>query len=156
MKETEATRHMMKNWQRQQPDLWFHKIADSRHGTATGDRAIDVVACLRGRFIGLEFKLVKRGLSIPIKSVRDNQIATLQAINNAGGLGFLIIICCFSGTNKYAYAIEPHVWQAFVDIAEKKSIKLNEFDECRFDYIRKGRQLNWDMSLIEISIKERA
>lgn len=156
MKETEATRQMMKNWQRQRQHLlWYHKIADSRYGMVTGDRAIDVVACCEGRFIGLEFKLVKRGLSIPIKSVRDNQIKTLQAITNAGGLGFLIIIRCFSGTDKHAYAIEPHVWEAFVSVAEKKSIKLSEFDACRFDYVREGRQLNWDMSLIETSIKER-
>lgn len=152
MKETEATRHMMKNWQKQQPDLWFHKIADSRHGIATGDRAIDVVACLKGKFIGLEFKLVKRGLSLPIKSIRNNQLETLERINETGGEGLLIIIRDFGGTKKHAYALYPMEWKVAVQVAEragKKSVKLSYFDGHRIEYRRVGRQLNWDMSGIE-------
>ena len=67
----------------------------------------------------------------------------------------MIIIRSFGGTKKYAYAIKQHVWQAFVSVAEKKSIKLDKFDDCGFGYLRIGRQLNWDMSIIEVDVSYR-
>lgn len=156
MKETEATRHLMKNWQRQQPDLWFYKIPDARFGAATGDRAIDVVACYKGRFIGLEFKLIKHGLSIPIRSIRDSQLATLDKINKAGGEGMIIIIRYFGGRKRHAYLLYPMQWKMAVIGAKKrgkKSVKLDYFEGHRFDYKQVGRKMNWDMSVLEVLIQ---
>lgn len=153
MKETQATRHMMQNWKRQRPELlWFHKIADSRFGAITNDRAIDVVACYKGRMLGLEFKLVKEGISISINRIRSNQIITLNDIVKAGGLGYIIIIRYYSGTKKHAYLISPKCIFDEIKNAQslgKKSIRLEVFNKYRFEYVRNGSKINWDMSLIE-------
>ncbi|KKL85157.1 hypothetical protein LCGC14_1957580, partial [marine sediment metagenome] len=78
MNESTITRQVMFNLQRQYPEIFFHKIADPRiGGYSTGTRAVDIVLCFKGIFVGLEFKIMK-GRSIPLDRIRENQLITLS------------------------------------------------------------------------------
>lgn len=153
MNETTFTRQVMKNWQRQRPYmLWYHKIADPTLGQKyTNERAIDVVVCFNGHFIGMEWKLKKDERAFPIKRVRDGQVKTLCDIEVAGGKGFIMIGVYLATGVKYVYAIPISRWNEQVaKTTDRKSIRLEGcFTDCRIDMIRVGQFKHWDFSTVE-------
>ncbi len=153
MKETNITRQIMQSWKRVQPLLWWHKIPDARFGCETGTRAVDILACWCGTLVGLEFKLLTRGVSIAFDKIRENQLVTLEEIEHAGGVGFLVIVHYKGPRDKCAYAIPVSVWRECVSNAKDegvKSLKLDfHFGDCLFEQKYIGGQLNWETTKIQ-------
>jgi recombination protein U len=134
--------------------LWYHKIADPTFGgDVTGGRAVDVVACYDGIFIGMEWKLKKDDRAFPIKRVRDGQVATLCDIEVAGGVGLLMIAKYKGPKDKCVYIIPIAQWNSAVRMAIKdgrKSVRVEElFENCRTGTQRTGAYTHWDMQFIE-------
>lgn len=152
--ETTFTRQFMQNWQRQRPDLlYYHKIADPTFGgDVTGARAVDVVACFCGVFVGMEWKLKRDNRAFPLKRVRIGQIKTLCDIEVALGFGYLMVAVYNGPRDKYVYAIPIKRWNEEVERLKKgsKSIRIEEvFDDCRIEMYRAGSYLIWDTAQIE-------
>ena len=157
--ETLFTKQVMDNWYRQRLDiLWFHKIADPTFGPRkTQARAIDVVACFKGIFIGMEWKLIKNTRAFPINRIRDNQVKTLCNIEVAGGVGLIMIAVYLPSRIKYIYAVPIKKWNQAVRCATKKSIKLDDvFIKYRFDIKQVGKYKHWDMKIVESYINKKA
>jgi penicillin-binding protein-related factor A (putative recombinase) len=132
------------------PGLWYHKIADPRtageDGThfITNRRAVDVVCSHpdSGRMVGLEWKIVKGGLSIPKKKVKDHQIETLEKIIGTGGIG-LLMIAHLTDSEEYArvYAIPPKIWRVAAEATDKKSVRLDSFNMLKLEITRHDKRV---------------
>lgn len=155
MNETTFTRQVMQNWQRQKPNsLWFHKIADPTYGQAyTQTRAVDVIACYKGKVVGIEWKLIKNKKSIPLDRIRESQIKTLFDIKLVGGFGFIAIGVYNSTKDKSVYFIPIQDWCKAVKKEKKKSIKLSVFDKFKTTMIQVGQYKHWDMSYVELLLE---
>ncbi len=152
MKETAITRQIMQSWKRVQPLLWWHKIPDSRYGCETGPRAVDVIACWCGTLVGFEFKILTNRVSMAFDRVRESQLTTLEEIESAGGVGFLVIVVYYGPRNKCAYAIPVSVWRKCVGDAKDvgcRSVPMSEFADCMFEQKYEGGQLNWQTEKIQ-------
>jgi len=154
MNEAIITRQIMQNWKRQQINLLFwHKIADPTiGGDVTNARAVDVVACFNGVFIGMEFKIKKDDRAFPMKRIRTGQINTLCDIEKAGGVGLLMVVVYKGPYNKCVYAIPVHRWlEKVTEVWPKcKSIRIEDhFADCRIEPHRVGSHVHWEMTLIE-------
>jgi hypothetical protein len=155
MKETTATAHVMKNWYRQQPNLWWWKIPDYfRPGhNYSNPRAVDTLVCVNGHFITIEWKLHKSELGFAISRVRKEQIHTSTEVNRAGGTGMLAIIVYKGGIDRHLYMIPMDVWERVatsVLTTGKKSLRLiDAFPNCRVEYRRVGAHMQWDYLRIE-------
>jgi len=158
MTEAIFTRQVMQNWKRQKESLlWYHKIADPTiGGNVTNARAVDVVACFGGTFIGMEWKLKKTDRAFPIKRIRTGQINTLCDIQAAGGIGLLMIAVYKGPYDKCVYAIPVHRWLEEVEQTTRKSIRIEEkFIKYRIKPQRFGVRVDWNMGLIEEYIDEK-
>lgn len=92
MNETDYARKFMKAWEKAEPTLWWHKVADPTvGGDVTRARAIDVIACLDGKFVGVEWKLRRGDGRFPIGAVKYSQVLALLGIHNAGGCALVAI-----------------------------------------------------------------
>ena len=155
MNETTITKQIMSNWQRQHSDLWFWKIPDyTRPGYGySNDRAVDVVICCDGAFVGMEWKLKKDNRAFPLKRIRDGQIKTLCDIEIAGGTGFLMIAVYLSPHDKCVYAIPIKQWNKEakeVHETGRKSIRIEEvFSYYRIEPRRIGTYVHWNFKLVE-------
>jgi len=152
VRETEITNQITKSWRRVKSELWCHKIADPRYGLDTGTRAVDVIACWDGIAVGFEFKIVKHGISQPLRGVRESQLDELEDIERAGGVGFLIIVHYKGPRNKCAYAVPVDRWRAAAKVAKnagRSSVPLNKFEDCRFEQKWNGGLLNWETEKIQ-------
>ncbi len=151
MTETQFTRAVLQNWHRQLPSLWWYKIPDNPRymQSYSNERAVDVVACLDGVMVGMEWKLQRNERAMPIDRVRDGQITTLKAIEQAGGTGLLVVGVYMGAHNKHLYAIPIEAWELAVKTAQRKSIRLQEsFPNCRVDTNRSGAYVHWDTQLL--------
>lgn len=134
------------------PSLWYHKIADPRYGLDTGTRAVDIISCWDGTTVGLEFKIITRGKSQELRKVRENQLAELESIERAGGVGFLVIVRYKSPRNKHAYAVPVDRWRtaaAYARKTGKSSVSLNEFEDCEFRQKWRNGLLDWEIKKIQ-------
>lgn len=151
MNETTFTRMYMKNFERQIPCTWF-KIPDphSEFGySETGTRFVDVVACVCGVFVGMEWKLNKKGRGLPINRVRSSQIKALKDIENTKGFGFLMVGEYVNKNEKCVYIIPIELWLLVVKRAEKKSIRLDkEFPEYRTEMVWQNGLKQWNTKII--------
>lgn len=147
MNESTITRQVMFNLQRQYPEIFFHKIADPRiGGYSTGTRAVDIVLCFKGIFVGLEFKIMK-GRSIPLDRIRENQLITLSEIERAGGVGLLAIVRYTNPRSKSMFLIPHFMWTQMIKTTKKKSVRLDEyFKQYEVKQNRNGMYVNWDFS----------
>lgn len=143
----------MADWQRQgRADLWFWKIPDyTRPGYGySNDRAVDVVACYRGMFVGLEWKLQKNDRALPIDRVREGQVETLLVIEACGGVGLLMVAVYKGARDKCVYAIPIREWVQAVACESSKSIRIAErFPHRRIDQFRSGSFVHWNMKPVE-------
>jgi len=158
MNETTITKQIMSNWQRQHPDSWWWKIPDYMRPNSnySNDRAVDVVACYDGTFVGIEWKLKKDNRAFPLKRVRDGQVKTLCDIEVAGGVGLLVIAVYVGPDDKCAYVIPVAQWNTEAREAHeagRKSIRVEEvFPHCKVKPRRAGAYVHWDFRLIEEAI----
>ena len=162
MNETTFTRQFMQDWQRQRPALhcqhlqknrvWYHKIADPTYGgNVTNTRAVDVIACFGGVCVGMEWKLKKDTRAFPIKRIREGQIETLRAIEQAHGIGFIMIAVYLGPREKCVYAIPIERWlEVVVRTTTRKSICIEtEFANCRIEMHSVGTYRHWKVRPIE-------
>lgn len=153
MNETTITRQVMQNWQRQRGSLiWYHKIADPTFGgDVTNERAVDVVACYKGTFVGIEWKLKKDDRAFPLKRVRLGQVQTLCDIEAAGGVGLLAIAVYNGPYDKCVYMIPIQYWNNAVNaITDRKSIRIEEaFPHWKVEPRRVGSFVHWNLQPIE-------
>lgn len=153
MNETTFIKQVMDNWQRQNAEmLWWWKIPDyTRPGKSySNERAVDVVICYRGRFIAIEWKLLKKGNRFPYKRIRNSQIQTLMDIKQAGGEAYLAIGVYRSSKEKCIYILDIQNFcdkRAELTSCNPISISLNHFE--RFDQHRQGPYIHWDNKLFE-------
>lgn len=149
--ETKQSKLIMDNWKRQDGDLlWWHKVPDPVYGESTGTRAVDVVACYKERFVGIEFKLRNNEQGFRIEKIRQSQVEALTAIDKAGGIALLLLITRLSSTTKYAHVIPISAWRRAIGYPEfhyKKSFQPDDwFADFRFTQQRSGPYVNWDFT----------
>ena len=145
MNETDATRGILKNWQRQFKYFWWIKVPDYfRPGhNYSNERAVDTILCVAGRLIGIEWKLHRSG-AFATDRVRPGQINTLRAINTACGDGFLAIIHYRSPQDKILYFIPVEVWVERTQNMKRVNL-ADVFSEYEIMQIKVGNRINWDM-----------
>ena len=144
----------MKNWERQHPNrLWWWKIPDyTRPGAGySNDRAVDVVACYNGVFVGIEFKIKKDDRAFPMNRIRDGQVKTLCDLEVAGGVGVIAIVVYKDKHDKCVYLIPIAEWNKEVKLTtDRKSIRIEEkFSAYRTAPRRVGSFVHWSMMLLE-------
>jgi penicillin-binding protein-related factor A (putative recombinase) len=153
MKEATIIKQVMDNWKRQHPyRLWAFKVPDYSHyySNHSNNRAVDVLACYDGVFVGMEWKIKKDKRAFPFDRVRDNQVQALCDIGVAGGVGLLMIVVYHGPQDKYAYAIPIEVWNECVFAAQGKSVRIEEeFAQWRIEPKKHGAYVHWDMTKIE-------
>lgn len=111
MNETQYARKFMAAWKMAEPSLWWHKVADpATGGWMSRARAVDVIACLGGRFVGMEWKLRKGDGRFPIGAVRYSQVLALLGIHNAGGCALLAIGRYKRRDDRLVYLIPVKEW----------------------------------------------
>ena len=143
MNETQYTNKFMQAWKAAEPTLWWHKVADPTGGMgwASKPRAVDIVACLNGKFIGMEWKFRRNDNRFPINAVRYTQVLTLLGIYNAGGCALVAIGRYKKRNDKLVHLIPIKEWVRRCDLLKgpndairlMKSINLREtFSEYEF------------------------
>jgi len=108
-------------------DFWWVKLPDSPQAARTGKRTIDVLACLQGKFIGMEWKLRKNTRAFPITRVSTQQLITLKNIVDAGGIGLIVIGTYLNSREKFLDIFTYQGWLTILREAKKynqKSIML--------------------------------
>ncbi|MFA7286944.1 MAG: hypothetical protein WC052_04775 [Patescibacteria group bacterium] len=160
MNETTITRQIMKDWKRQNgSSLWSYKIPDPRFGSETNDRAVDIVACYDGVFIGIEWKITKNSRALPIDgcgSVRLGQLATLCDIEAAGGIGFVAVVVYHGPHDKCVYMVPIFDWNRMVAVIDTKSVHVEKvFPQWKIVQRRVGPLIHWDFQTIERYIDAR-
>jgi len=152
MNESTFTRQYMRNLIRQLNAVYF-KIRDPRlamgMGHLTGTRFVDVVCCVDGIFVALEWKLSIINRGFRIEKVRESQLTALEAVQAAGGVGLLMFGEYNSATDKIVYVVQPAQWRAAVQNTTKKSLLVSDvFSNCATRMQRSGSFKNWDLSPI--------
>jgi len=142
MNETQYTNKFMKAWKAAEPTLWWHKVADpTTGGWMSRTRAVDVIACLDGRLIGMEWKLRKNDGRFSISAVRHIQVLTLLSIQNAGGYALVAIGRYKKHNDRLVYLIPVREWVKRCGILKEpndttsppKSVNLHDtFGEFEF------------------------
>jgi penicillin-binding protein-related factor A (putative recombinase) len=157
MNETDFTRHYMKNVERQIPTSWY-KIPDPQFGMKTGTRYVDVVLCLNGIHVGMEWKLIKNNNALPIKRVRRSQRKVLQKIIDANGVSYVMIAQYLNRSNKCVYQIPYKVWlerACVIRRTGKKSIRIQEvFGDCKTEMEYIGGLKAWPIYEILRQVNE--
>jgi len=150
MTETDYINKFMKAWKAAEPTLWWHKVADpTTMGWISKPRAVDVIACLNGRLVGMEWKLRKDDNRFSIGAVRDNQVLTLLHIRKAGGYALLAIGRYIRCNDRMVYLIPIAEWVKRCGLLKNpsvssplKSVNLYDtFGEYKFvpwDFVRLG------------------
>lgn len=156
MNETDYIRKFMKAWKTTEPMLWWHKIADPAiAGWMSNPRSVDVVACLDGKLIGMEWKLHKSNRQFPTDAVRHSQVLALLDIHKAGGCALLAIGRYTKRDDKMVYLIPIVEWVKRCRLANDpndiepplKSINLhNVLSEFEFH--------PWDFKWLKHNIKK--
>ena len=158
----------MKEYYKNKP-FWYYKIPDypvSRFGGsgyAGGKRFVDVVACINGIPVAIEFKLHKTLGSFPFSKVPDEQVDALLDFERAGGVALLAIgqvvkVSDYSekqtekdnillskevrrGILYRLFVATPAEWKFQEDIVKAKSIRLSDTKFTR--YVKNDGK--WDM-----------
>lgn len=156
MIETRFTYSIMRKWEQQDKKLWWTKLPDSPLASRTGKRTIDVLACWKRNFIAMEWKLRKNERSFPINRVSEQQIRTLQIIQQAGGISLIVIGTYLGPRNKHLHIFTVHSWLIAVDKAKEngqKSIKLSlSHDRQRGCFYCTAKNGIWNIGQLQSAI----
>ena len=105
----------------------------------------------KGKYIDFEAKETKNKTSFPLDNIHKHQIEHLQAINNHGGIGFIIVR--FTTLNQ-TYLLDISDLLRFLNDETRKSIPLNYFKkhgylikdkyQPRVDYLEIVNQIYFD------------
>ena len=162
MNEASFSRQFMQAWADHDPAVYYHKIGDVPISRVSGMRfnkpkAVDYMACFRGKFVAIEWKFINKGQSVNFDRLRPLQVETLQKVRDAGGVG-LIIYGVYENKKSFLFAFTIDEFLTLSRqqlIIGKKSIKMFDLDKYRMDRIHAGgnRQV-WDLDKFQTAIIE--
>jgi hypothetical protein len=76
---------------------WFaHKLMDMPASMMVRTRFVptkpcDILACIKGRMVGIECKQIKKWQGFSLRFLRENQIEALDEIKKAGGVSIVLV-----------------------------------------------------------------
>jgi len=149
MNEAHMIQAICKTWKKHQSKLWLMKIPDyfRPYANYSNNRAVDTLVCYNGYFLGIEWKIIntKKAEHIKINKVRESQISALEAIEEAGGIGLVVIGVYHDPQHKHFYVFSIEDWKYAATRPFLQGIDLDA------DYFgkRSSSGIKWDWQWLE-------